>query len=400
MNILFRIHMGKKTLYFFIFIFILQTKQIIFSNKITISTIGDIMMHYDLQKYALIQNDKYLSLFKPTNKVFLNDDLTIANLETPIYDDLPIYGYPMFNAKSELLDALKKSSIDVLSIANNHTLDHGTEVVKTTIDEIKKRKILYAGAGYNKEDGSKPIIFSIKGIVIAFFSATWDSNNKQILKNNNDPYVNIIPMNDENIIKKFCEKIKVTKHKVDLLIVSYHSGIEYTSTPIKEKENILKLFAESGADIILSHHPHVLQKIEYYYTKDNRKTLIAYSLGNFISGQSRFIPVINNKKKWVYESTFTKTAEGIILQFDIIKWENKIAITNSRIIPVFNICIFYYNNNKKQVGYKTLFIENILKTNQKIIYGYYDFENSVKKLVSYRLNEIKKLIKIPIISPY
>ena len=123
--------MNKIISFIFIFLLVFSTQQLIFSNKITISAIGDIMMHYDPQKYALIQNDNYLSLFTPTNKVFLNDDLTIGNLETPICDELPIYGYPVFNAKSQLLDAIKKSGIEVLSIANNHTLDHGTKVVKT-----------------------------------------------------------------------------------------------------------------------------------------------------------------------------------------------------------------------------------------------------------------------------
>lgn len=391
--------MKKIIFYLFIFILIFIVNHIVFPIKITISAIGDIMMHYEQQKYALTQKDNYLSLFEPTNKVFLNDDLTIANLETVICDKLPINGYPVFNAKSLLLDAIKKSGIEVLSIANNHTLDYGPKIVKTTIDEIKKRKILFSGAGYNKEDSFKPVIFSVKGIFVAFISATWSSNNKQTQDNINNTYVNIIPMDNKKIINEFCEKIKETKLKVDLLIVSYHCGNEYTTIPIKEKENILKLFAESGADIVLSHHPHFLQKVEYYITKDNRKTLIAFSLGNFVSGQSRFIPVINSKKKWVYESTLTKTAESIILQFDVLKLKNKISIINTRIIPVFNICFTYNYNNKKEIGYKTLFIEDILKINQKKIFGYYDFENSVKKVVSYRLNKIKKLIQMPVMSP-
>ena len=81
------------------------------------------MAHYLLQEYALSEKDNYLSLFKATNKVFLNDDLTIGNLETPICDDRPMEGFPNFNAKASLADAIVKSGIEVLSFANNHTLD-------------------------------------------------------------------------------------------------------------------------------------------------------------------------------------------------------------------------------------------------------------------------------------
>jgi hypothetical protein len=392
--------MNKKIKLLIILIIIFTTKQIISPQKITISAIGDIMMHYDLQQYALIQENNYLSLFEPTNKIFLNDDLTIANLETVICDELPINGYPIFNTKSLLLDAIKKSGIEVLSIANNHTLDYGTKVIKTTIDEIKKRKILFAGAGYNKDEAYKPIIFSVKGIVIGLFCATWASNNKQNINNDKKkPFLNIIPFDDKNILDNFSKEIKKIKAKVDLLIISYHAGNEYNAIPLDEKEIILKLFADSGADIILSHHPHVLQKIEYYVANNNRKTLIAYSLGNFISGQARFIPVINKKKEWIYQSILTRTAEGIILQFDVTKWKNKISVVNVRIIPIFNVCFIHYKEGKKYIGYKTLFIDTILKNKQKKFLGYNDFENSVKKVVTYRFKKIKELINIPIITP-
>ncbi len=391
--------MKKTILYFSIIFSSFIFNYFINSTKITISAIGDIMAHYEQQKYALSQKNNYLSLFQPTNKIFLNDDLTIGNLETPICDEIPISGYPQFNAKSTFLDAIKESGIEVLSIANNHTLDHEIKALKTTISELKKRNIIYAGAGLTQKQGKDPFIINVKGIIIGFYSATWASNRIQIVTNHENPYVYILPMNNEIMINEFCENLKKTKEKVDLLIVSYHSGNEYTSTPIKEKEKVLKLFAESGADIVLSHHPHVLQKIEYYSTNDKRKTLIAYSLGNFISAQARYIPVINNKNKWIYDTVSTKTAEGIILQFDIIKWNEKTSITNTKIIPIFNICFPYYHENKKHTGFKTFFIDEILKIDQNKFLGYYDFKNSIKKLVSYRLNEITKLINIPIIAP-
>ncbi|MCK4798921.1 MAG: CapA family protein, partial [Spirochaetes bacterium] len=267
------------------------------------------MAHYNLQRYALSEEDKYLCLFKATNKIFLEDDLSIGNLETPICDELPIEGFPEFNAKGILVDAIAQSGIEVLSLANNHSLDQDFYGITTTINEVKKRGLIYAGTGNNTRDAKKVVIFKVKGFVIGFLSATWTTNIIQRVIKKDKPYVYRVPMQHEKMVDEFCKKINKAKKNVDLLIVAYHAGKEYVSTPIIEKKKLLKKFANSGADVILSHHPHVLQTIEYYNTKDNRKALIAYSLGNFISAQARYIPALRKKNNWIYDSVLSKTAE-------------------------------------------------------------------------------------------
>ena len=198
--------------------------------------------------------------------------------------------------------------------------------------------------------------------------------------------------------QKFCEIIKKTKQKVDLMIVSYHSGEEYKSEPNSVQLEIIKKLAENGADVVLCHHPHVIGKIEYYKTINGRNSLIAYSLGNFISGQSRIIPELNENNKWVYDSKTTRTSEGIILQFDVVKNNDKINILFPRVIPIYNISFNYKKNNYIYNGFFLDFMDRILKMDETKKSS--DFENikDIKKIISYRLEKINKIVGVPVVS--
>lgn len=383
----------KKDLFLIVIFFILYE---INSQHIKISAIGDIMAHDTLQYYAITTENKYLTLFESTKFIFLNDDLTIGNLETPVCDNKPIRNYPLFNAKHSLITGLKLAGIDIVSTANNHSLDQGKEGVLSTIESLKKENILFSGTGENPENAKKPLIFLSNGIVIGFIAATFSINGIPYKEEKNTPSINYFKDTKEDI-ENFCNIIKEYSKIVDIMIVSYHCGIEYESTPLKYHEEIYKKFADSGACVVLIHHPHVLQKIEYYKTIDNRETLIAYSLGNFISAQARYPISFNSKdKEKVSNLTFTKTAEGIILQFEVSKWNNRYHIINARIIPIFNIRFKTKIDNKIYNGFEVVPIQYILegKYNKRIKDG---INESILELVQYRLEKIKKLIKIEIL---
>jgi len=389
--------MLKKSLILLIILFSLLISTSFKTNNmeiIRVSAIGDIMAHLSLQEYILTEKDGYLSLFKKTNKIFFNDDLTIGNLETPICDNLPIEGFPCFNAKKGLVDAISKSSIEVLSLANNHAIDQGIPGIRSTIDEVKNKNIIYTGAGYTPDEAMNPKIIKINGIIIGIISVTWTTNILQKEIVNNRPYVYQIFMEDTERLNQLYNKIKNVRKKVDLLIVTYHAGKEYSQEPINIKKTILKNIADSGADVVLSHHPHVLQPVEYYNTKDKREVLIAYSLGNFISAQARYINSLK-KNDPIYDSLLSKTSEGIILQFDVIRKNKNIFIVNACIMPLLNVVFLKKVNNKYILGYQTILIDEILNIN-KDDNQFKSNINEVKKLASYRLKKIKELIKLPV----
>ncbi len=309
---------------FFLFFFIFFTLYL-FPQSIKVSDVGDILNHDNLQYYALATEKGYETLFIPTKDIFKSDDITFANLETPVSDEIGVKNFPYFNAKESLITAIKNSGIEVLSLANNHSFDQKSRGVISTIKAVEKSDIIYSGVGLTHADAKKPVYFNIKGVFFAFLSATFSVNGIHMPDDKDSPCANLVPMENDKIFNEFCKIIKNAKKNVDFLIVAYHCGTEYNNFPSNIQTESLKKIAESGADVVLGHHPHVLQKIEYYNTRDQRKALIAYSLGNFISGQSIYLSKFKNKNSPLYHEDFVKTSEGAILQFEINKWNNKLG---------------------------------------------------------------------------
>ena len=364
-----------------------------YSQNIKVSATGDIMAHDNLQYYALASENGYETLFEPVKDIFLSDDITIANFETPVSDEIGVKNFPYFNANTSLVKAIKKSGIEVISLANNHSFDQREKGIISTIDAVKKENLIYSGMGLNPKDAKKTAIFNCKGVIIGFLSATFSVNGISMTEKNDKPYVNLVLMEDDKKFDEFCGEIRDAKKKVDFLIVAYHSGTEYNRFPSDTQTKCLKKIADSGADVVLGHHPHVLQKIEYYNTSDSRKVLIAYSLGNLISGQSNYLHQYKNKNSALYEENFTKTAEGVILQFEINRWNDKFYISNANVIPLFNLRYIVRINNKNYSAFKTELIKNILNIDEKES----SIENIsiIKDMVKYRLEKMKELIKIP-----
>jgi poly-gamma-glutamate capsule biosynthesis protein CapA/YwtB (metallophosphatase superfamily) len=370
-----------------------------FSQSLTVSAIGDLMAHDTLQNYALSTDAGYSKLFEDTKKIFLADDLTIANLETPIDDDVPIKGYPQFNAKSAYASAIKAAGIDVVSLANNHAFDQGYDGVKATLESVEKNGLICSGTGLSKKESLTPVIFNVKGMIVGYISGTFSLNGLPYYEKDGSPYINFFPMDNEKKMKEFTDIIRETKKVVDIMIVAYHGGVEYKSTPDPLQEKVLKQMAESGADVVLCHHPHVLQKIEYFTTTDRRNVLIAYSLGNFISSQTGNLNLVKPDYDWVYDSTLIRTAEGVILQFDIVKWDNSYHVTNPRIIPTYNLNFLVKSNNRYYEGYDTVFMDSIFSHKDPADIRFSKNLDNIKKMMAYRFDRIKELIKLPVVSP-
>lgn len=191
--------------------------------------------------------------FEKTWEFLKSADLTFGNLESPLVSNCPTIDTGMiFCADPKAIEGLTKSGFDILGLANNHILNYGQAGLRQTIEILKKENIY--PLLQNKEQ-----IVEIKGTKFGFlgFDLTGTYNQKQIL-----------------------EKIKEEKTRVDILIVSFHWGEEYAKKPSAGQIELAHLAIEGGADLILGHHPHVIQPTEEYEGK-----LIVYSLGNFIFDQ-------------------------------------------------------------------------------------------------------------------
>lgn len=250
---------------------------------ITISAVGDLMCHQPQYNYAKISADSFdfKPVFRFVKPYLEKSDFTFGNLETVTAGKEKRYsGYPLFNSPDEFIEALKYAGFDLLSNANNHALDRGEYGLRRTIEVIKNNRISYNGTYVSQNDRDSIRVFNIKGIKIAFLSYSYGTNGNAVPKESNYLInrINFDLMNSD---------IQKTKFISDITLVFLHYGTEYKREPDIYEQKAVDSLINYGADIILGSHPHVIQPIKYFISKQSKvkRGLVAYSLGNFISNQ-------------------------------------------------------------------------------------------------------------------
>ncbi len=243
-------------------------------EPVSILFVGDIM--FDRGVRASIDKNfagDYNALFAQAS--YLRDaDITFANLEGPVAEETTrrTGSRMQFRMDPKGILALKDAGFDVVSFANNHIGDYQTEAFLETLTHLNDNGVLYAGAGKDVEEASTPRIIEVRGMKIGFLGAA-DIGPEWMKAGEGKP--GIILGNDPNLAKYIAN----AKSKVDILVMSFHWGNEY-SLVIPRQEELAHMAIDAGADIVVGHHPHVMQKFEYYNNKP-----IFYSLGNFIFDQ-------------------------------------------------------------------------------------------------------------------
>ena len=248
----------------------------IYENKFRVSLVGDMLFDGHIRNH--IDQHGYDYPWEYVSEYFKDDDISIGNLETSITRGGKPWPNKQFNFRSdpENIAAMKRAGIDVVSLANNHTLDFGYEGLKDTIDYLNAGNIESLGAGDNIEEATRPIIIEKEKTKIGILAYSrvapdagwWPNSDKAGVASAYDKHL------DEVL-----ESIRDTKEKVDLLIMVIHWGKELHEMPREDEVSVAKKMIDMGVDLIAGHHPHVVQGIEIYKGKP-----IFYSLGNFIFG--------------------------------------------------------------------------------------------------------------------
>jgi len=240
----------------------------------TLMFVGDVMLDRGVE-YMIKKHGKgdYRFPFLKIADYLKQADLLFGNLESPISDKGQKVGsIYSFRTDPKAIEGLIYAGFDVLSVANNHIFDFGKEAMEDTFLNLKKAGIEYVGGGFNEVEAYSPIIKEANETKIAYLAYT-NLGSKNWQAKGNFPGIAWL---DEKIEKN----IKQTKEKSDLVIVSMHFGSEYQSQPNSEQKHFAHLAIDSGADLVIGHHPHVIQPIEKY-----KEGYIAYSLGNFVFDQ-------------------------------------------------------------------------------------------------------------------
>lgn len=259
-----------------------------FSNSVEIISVGDIMAHtiqfeaayeWETKSYNFDEQFKYIS-DKLSSKNF-----AIGNLETVFAGkDKRYSGKNMiFNAPDSLAKSLKEAGIDIVTTANNHSLDRGYYGLSRTIDVLDNLGILHSGTYKTEEDSEEVLIFEENGISFALLSYSYSTNGWPMPEEN--PYA--LNMLDEGQIINDIKRAKSLG--VDIVVVAAHWGLEYQRNPNIHQTNLADSMFYAGADIVLGSHPHVVQpfvnKKMIDSSGEEREKFIIYSMGNFISGQ-------------------------------------------------------------------------------------------------------------------
>jgi poly-gamma-glutamate capsule biosynthesis protein CapA/YwtB (metallophosphatase superfamily) len=252
---------------------------------IRISAVGDILCENSILEDAYdkgTQNYDFTSMFKNMSTFFADSDITVGTMETN-YTDNKYSGYGQRNSPISFAEALKNIGIDLVSISTNHSLDYGIEGLQETKRALEG--IGYDVVGDNLGE-SRVKIKTIKNTKIAFLSYTYGFENQNSKTKEELDSANIY---NSEIAKK---DLEYAKENADYSIIIMHWGDAYSTKPNKEQQNIAKFLVENGADMILGNHASAVQKMEVMQSSEGKNVLVAYSLGNYISGETMDISKI------------------------------------------------------------------------------------------------------------
>ncbi len=239
---------------------------------ITVAAVGDMIFDRQVKKLIGIEGGR-----APLAEVALQlarADVTVGNLESPLSDG----GAPatwkdyLFRGDPRGVEGLQYAGFDAVSLANNHALDYGPEALDDTFALLKARGIAWAGAGPDRAAAWRPAVVAVRGATVAYlaFSHILPPG---FVAGENRPGI----AQGRNNMKAVQRAISDAAAQHDYVLVSFHWGVEYADDANAGQVRDARLAIDAGADLVLAHHPHVIQGIESY-----GGGLIAYSLGNFV----------------------------------------------------------------------------------------------------------------------
>ncbi|MHB8727484.1 MAG: CapA family protein [Sulfuricaulis sp.] len=243
------------------------------AEEFSIAAVGDIMLggtaQPEMQKYG------YDYPFDRTRGILRRAQIVFCNLEGPLTNDgqAEVEKKYLFRSPPEMVaPALARAGFNVASLANNHTLDYGFQGLEDTRAALEKAGIQPVGAGRNLDQARAPVYIKTNGVTVAFLAYSlvfpeefWAGPEKPGTAFGHERYVRA--------------DVAATRRHADIVVVSFHWGREGTTEPRDYQVLLAHAAIDSGASVVLGHHPHILQGVERY-----KGGVIAYSLGNFAFG--------------------------------------------------------------------------------------------------------------------
>ena len=332
--------------------------------EIKMFMVGDALIHQSVYYNAGLSGNGYdfkpmIDLIKPISSSY---DLAYYNQETILGGtSLGLSHYPRFNSPQEVGDAMIDAGFNVVSLATNHTMDKGEAGVLASVNYWNsKSDVVTSGQWSSYEERDKVRTYEKNGITYAFFSYTTLTNGL------NTPYGKDY-LNNVYSDSKAKNDIEKVIDKVDVVMVAMHWGVEYSLNVSSEQERIARYLSDLGVDLIIGAHPHVVEPVEYI---NDGKTLVIYSLGNFISGQIG----VEKLTGLMMEVTIRKDVDT--------RGNSTISIVN----PKADLIYTRYNSNSSNWNFKVFPYSQL---NDNILPSYKSYYEKYKSIVSSRYPELQ-----------
>ncbi|MCY7351903.1 MAG: CapA family protein [Cytophagaceae bacterium] len=309
-------------------------------KQITISAGGDLM------PYERINPGSAEHLWDDVGDFFFGADVVVANLETPIVSHLPVVAVPevmlndmRFNGSEAMFQVFSGNEkfkngryrgYDVLSTANNHSLDQGPEGIFETLNFLEKHKVLATGTARSAQERERIPMIERQGINVAFIAWTYSLN--KFLPPTHQPWlVNYARLNrpGEPLDQLVADVYRARKQGADIVILLLHTGNAYQAFPSAHTvDTYHRIFEQSGVDVILGSHPHNPQPMERYAFADPatgriKQGFAIYSLADFVAYDifvwDRLVPLLRLtvQKGRLHNQPYTQ-------------------LTNVQVLPVYN----------------------------------------------------------------
>lgn len=304
---------------------------------ITLTAAGDCLMH-NTQIWSGLQDDgtyAFPSFFAPVKDLISEGDYSSVNFETPMAGpDSGYTGYPLFNSPDAIADDIRAAGFDLVITANNHALDRGCQGAIRTLEVLHNAGLDTVGTYENETASHSFLIKDIRGVKVGYLAYSYGTNGLPVPSE----HAYLFNFLDK---KKILADMQELRPQVDILVLVLHWGVEYHPQPTKEQRAMSVEFLESGADVILGSHPHVIQPMEVIKINGKDKFVI-YSMGNFISHQ------IGQERN-----------SGIVLKIKFTKHfdSGETFLETVSYTPTFSHS--YYENGKKQ--FRVVPVENTIE---------------------------------------
>ncbi len=332
--------------------------------SIKLLMVGDVLIHESVYYDARSGDGTYN--FKPmieaVTPIVNKYDLAYYNQETILGgSSIPYSGYPRFNSPQEVGDAFIEAGFNLVSLANNHTMDRGEAGVLNSVSYWSGKKgVVTSGQWKSLEERDKVRIYEENGITYAFFSYTTCTNG--LNPPSGKEYLSNVYSNEK--AKKDIEEVR---GQVDVVIVAMHWGTEYLLGVSEEQTEIANYLASLGVDLIIGTHPHVVEPVEYI---NDGKTFVIYSLGNFLSGQIGI-----------------ERLTGLMMEVTIKKVvDEKGTATVSIVSPKAELVYTSYNRNSSHRNFRVFPYSQL---NDNILPSYLDYYAKYKDVVSSRYEQLE-----------